>query len=411
MTESPFPLPLRPVHFVNTSRGTNQSRVKLYNERLVLSLIRSYGSLSKTEVAKRTGLSLQASSVIMQELERKELLVREKPLRGKVGQPSVPMSLNPTGAYSIGFKFGRRSADLVLMDFVGTVRRIVRETYAYPTPKELERFIRSGLKTITKELSLQQSDKICGLGIAAPFEMWNWEEEVGAPHDVIEAWRSYDIRERVEKLVPWPVHFCNDATAACGAELAFGSGARYANFLYVFFATLIGGGVVLNGSLYAGRAGYAGALGSVLVPGPRAGNGSTSRLLRRSSIYVLENMMKKEGKDPSILWKSPNNWSEVGRPLNTWINQACESLSLAIVSAISVIDFEAVIIDGSFPSSVRTAIVQRTREAFARLETEGVAPVEIVPGTIGSDARVLGAGSLPLLAGFARDRDLLFGGA
>src|SRR5258708_39537201 len=95
--------------------------------------------------------------------------------------------------------------------------------------------------------------------------MWGWEDEVWAPHEVQEAWGSYDITSEVERLVPWPVHFCNDATAACAAELAFGNRAGYTNFLYIFFATLIGGGVELNGSLYPGLAGYAGAFGSMPV--------------------------------------------------------------------------------------------------------------------------------------------------
>src|ERR1700750_122683 len=83
---------------VYSSRGTGQSGVKLYNERLILSLVRSHGRLSKTEIARRTGLSTQTSSVIMKHLERDGLLVREEPMRGKVGQPSIPMSLNPEGA-------------------------------------------------------------------------------------------------------------------------------------------------------------------------------------------------------------------------------------------------------------------------------------------------------------------------
>jgi predicted NBD/HSP70 family sugar kinase len=408
MPDSTIPSQLRRPRAVDISRGTNQSGVKLYNERLILSLIRSHGSLSKTDIAKRTGLSTQTSSVIMKQLENKGLLLREKPLRGKVGQPSIPMSLNPGGAYSIGLKFGRRSADLVLMDFVGTVHRVVRTTYAFPTPNELGRFIRSGLKRIIKDMPPRQIEKICGLGIAAPLEMWSWEAEVGTPHNVVEAWRSFDIRSEVEKLVPWPVHFCKDATAACGAELAFGNKARHANFLYVFFATLIGGGVVLDGSLYTGRAGYAGALGSVLIPDIDSKKRSAHRLIRQASIYILENMVKKDGKDPSLLWRSPDDWSAIGKPLDAWMQQASRSLSLAIGSAISVIDFEAVIIDGSFPKSVRSAVVQQTRLKFSQLETQGVAPVEIVEGMIGSDARVLGAASLPLLAGFASDRDLLF---
>ena len=34
------------------SRGTNQSGVRLYNERLVLSLVRRHGSLPKADIAR-----------------------------------------------------------------------------------------------------------------------------------------------------------------------------------------------------------------------------------------------------------------------------------------------------------------------------------------------------------------------
>jgi predicted NBD/HSP70 family sugar kinase len=398
----------RPPPTVDISRGTDQSGVKLYNERLVLSLIRSHGSLSKTEIARRTGLSTQTSSVIMKHLESDGLLVREEPMRGKVGQPSIPMSLNPEGAFSIGFKFGRRSASFVLMDLVGNVRRLQHTTYAYPVPAELERFVRSGLTEIAGHLDRNQTTRICGLGIAVPFQMWSWEAEIGTPHEVVQAWRTYDIKSEVEKLVPWPVHLCNDATAACAAELAFGNRARYANFFYVFFATLIGGGVVLDGSLYPGRAGYAGSFGSILVPDCGSSEKSAQRLIRRASIYLLENRLKDEGKDPSVLRESPEAWNGLGPILGGWIEQATASLSMAIGSAISVIDFEAVVIDGAFPNWVRSALVERTREKFRQMEMQGVAPVEIVEGQIGSEASVLGAASLPLLAGFSRDRDLLF---
>ncbi len=344
----------------------------------------------------------------MKHLESEGLLVREEPIRGKVGQPSIPMSLNPEGAFSIGFKFGRRSASFVLMDLVGNVRRLHRKTYAYPVPDELEQIVRLGLAEIAGDLDKDQTTRVCGLGIAVPFQMWSWEAEVGTPHKVVEAWRSYDIKSEIEKLVPWPVHLCNDATAACAAELAFGNRARYANFLYVFFATLIGGGIVLDGSLYPGRAGYAGSFGSVLVPDSNSAEKSVQRLIRCASIYLLENQLKREGKDPSLLRESPEAWSGLGAALDAWLEQATDSLSWAIGSAISVIDFEAIVIDGAFPPSVRSALVGRTREKFERMEMQGVAPVEIVAGQIGSEASVLGAASLPLLAGFARDRDLLF---
>ena len=105
------------------SRGTTQSGVRLYNERLALSLIRKHGSLPKAEIARLTGLSAQTVSVIVRQLEADQFLIKETPKRGKVGQPLVPFSLNPDGAYSIGLKVGRHSGDLILLDLTGKIRR------------------------------------------------------------------------------------------------------------------------------------------------------------------------------------------------------------------------------------------------------------------------------------------------
>lgn len=391
----------------DATKGTTQTGVKLYNERLVLSLVRAHGALSKGEVSRMTGLSAQASSVIMKQLESDGLLIKGDKQRGKVGQPSVPMSLNPEGAFSIGFKVGRRSADLTLMDMVGTPRQLIRMKYAYPTPEGLKAFIRDGVETIVDNLTRVQYRRIRGIGIAAPSEMWSWEEEVGAPHEVLEAWRHFDLKSEVEKIVPWPVHSYNDATAACAAELAFGEGRKYRDFLYIFFATLIGGGVVLDGSLYPGRQGYAGAIGSAPIATAEPGK-PAKRLIQCASIYLLERMISEDGGDPSVIWYNNTDWRDLGAVLDRWIEQTTDSLSLAIVAAISVIDFHHIVIDGGFPAHVRAEVVRRTREKVALLDTQGVAPVDIVEGGIGSDARVLGAASLPLLAEYARDRDVLF---
>ena len=46
------------------SGGANQARMRAYNERLVLSLIRRHGQLSKAEIARRSGLSAQAVTMV-----------------------------------------------------------------------------------------------------------------------------------------------------------------------------------------------------------------------------------------------------------------------------------------------------------------------------------------------------------
>lgn len=387
------------------SRGSNQTGVRAYNERLVMSLVRRHGGLAKAEIARLTGLSAQTVSVIMRALEKDGLLVRGVPLRGRVGQPLVPMHLDPEGAFSFGMKIGRRSADLVLMDFMGTVRAQLHEAFPYPTTGGMLRFAGKGTEKLVASLDARQRSRIAGVGLAIPFELWNWAEEVGAPAGAIEEWRSFDLAAKVAEILPYPVFLENDGTAACGAELAFGHGADYPDFLYLFIGSFVGGGIVLNNALYPGRTGNAGAIGSMPVPGP---NGQPVQLIEAASIFVLERMLKEQGIDPSPLWLSPDDWDDFGAPLEQWIADTAKALAHAIVAASSVIDFSAAIIDGGFPASVKARIVAATAAALPDLDLQGIAPPRIEAGAVGSNARAIGGASLPLFKRYLLDRNVLF---
>ena len=391
-------------------RGSNQGGMRLYNERLALSLIRQQGSLPKSEIARQTGLTAQTISVILKQLEIDGLVRKEKPLRGQVGQPRVPISLNPDGAYSFGLKIGRRSSDLVLMDFVGNVKRSIHETFAYPTPDGLKTFVRNGVTSMTKSLSQAQKTRLSGIGIATPFELWSWAEEVGAPGQVMDQWRTFDTRREIASLTGLKTELYNDATAACAAELFFGNPAHYQDFLYLYIGSFIGGGVVLGGNLFAGPTGNAGAIGSMPVP---VGNGSTGtrQLIAAASNYSLEKRLLAAGSDPTVIWRSPDDWGDLGSILDGWIDEISAAIAFAIVSAISVIDFSAVVIDGAFPAAVRHRIVSRTGDAIKRLDRQGLSPVELAEGTLGGNARAVGGASLPLLANFALDSEILLKGA
>ncbi|AMD60443.1 putative NBD/HSP70 family sugar kinase [Rhizobium sp. RAS22] len=390
---------------MDMSGGANQIGVRAYNERLVLSLVRRHGGLSKAEIARLCGLSAQTVSVIMRSLEKDGLLIRGERLRGRVGQPSTPMRLNPDAVFSFGVKIGRRSVDLVLMDFVGHIRLKLRRTYPYPLPEWILPFVIEGMAELESKLSPAERQKIAGVGIAAPFELWNWAQEVGAPQIEMERWRDVDIREGIAENVSYPVFLQNDATSACGAELVFGAGQNYTDFLYVFIGSFIGGGVVLNSALFSGKTGTAGAIGPLPVQGE---DGNTVQLLKIASIFVLENMLRERGIDPRPLWFSPDEWIDFGEPLESWIGKTAAALAQAVIAAASIIDFSSVIIDGGFPDWVRTRIVAATREALKRHDLQGVTLPEIVEGAVGSQARAIGGASLPLFSRYLIDQNVLF---
>ena len=119
-------------------------------------------------------------------------------------------------------------------------------------------------------------------------------------------------------------------------------------------------------------------------------------------------MLREDGRDPAILWRSPNDWGDIGFSLERWIEEASGSIAQAVAASAAVIDFSTAIIDGALPPGVRAALVARVTDRMAGIDTRGLSPIAVVAGSIGSDARALGGASLPLLANFALDRNVLF---
>ncbi len=383
-------------------RGSNQSGMRAHNERLVLSMVRKHGALAKSDLARITGLSAQTMSVIMRALEQDGLLVRGEPVRGRIGQPSVPMSLAADGAFFLGLKIGRRSVDLTLIDFLGHVRSSRRRVYRYPTPDAVIAFVQQALPQVTQVLSPGSRERIGGMGIAMPFQLWNWVTLIGAPQAEMDAWRHRDIQAELTALTHMPVYVQNDATAACGAELVFGTGDRPRDFLYFYFGSFIGGGLVLNGQLFTGRTGNAAGVGPLPVPGL---DGKMHRLLGVASMSTLAEAMDAAGENTDHLWEQHHVWNVSEQVLSDWMDSTADGLAWAILSATTLIELEAVLIDGWMPSDVRAEITRRTAAAFLRLDLAGVDVPLIREGTVGAEARSLGAAAIPLSQRYLIDQN------
>ena len=136
-------------------------------------------------------------------------------------------------------------------------------------------------------------------------------------------------------------------------------------------------------------------------------DGGIRQLIDIASIARLETMLAPPGRDGSHLWTSPDDWGEIGPELDQWLDTAGKALAYAIVSATAVIDFEAAIIDGWMPRSVRAALVAAVTAALPGIDAQGLRLPEIREGTVGIHARALGAASLPLSERFLIGSNLL----
>jgi len=388
-------------------RGSNQVGMRQFNERVVLQAIRLHGNLPKADIARLTRLTPQTVQIIIARLEADALVKKLAPVRGKVGQPSVPMALNPDGAFSVGIKIGRRSMDMLLLDFAGQVRERMSLAYTFPDPDTLFGEIETRLNTLTQALPVKLRARLHGVGIAAPLALGGWQRLLGIGPRQAAKWTDIDIRARVALMTELPVELMKDTAAACVAELVAGRGRSIGSFLYVFIDTFIGGGLVVDSHLRSGLHGNAGAIGSLSLGLARAGrSGAPHQLLSEASLINLEARYCAAGLEANAAGDARALTGPWAPHTDAWLRDAGPAVAFAANSAACLLDLDGVIIDGSFSRELLVAVLDSVNHSLDRYDWEGVARPVVLEGTIGSDARAMGGALLPLYANFAPDRDL-----
>ena len=379
--------------------------LRAFNERLMISAIRQAGALSKAEMARTTGLSGQAATVIVNSLLDEGLLVKREKVRGRIGKPFTPIALNPEGAYSLGVKIGRRSLEVLLVDFCGDIVASRTIPYHAPFPSQTMAMAMDTALELMDSLKRSLRARIVGLGVAMPWVLHEWFDVLGLEREAIAAWREIDVAAELEAATGLSASLYNDATAACAAEMIAGDRISRRSALYIYLGTFVGGGVVIGGRLYRGEQLNAGALGSMPI-GDTDGAGNPLQLIHQASVIDLERALAAAGFDESEMLDSVGT-QDPEDVFSAWLERAVEALSRAVVSAMSVVDFETVVIDGLLRPDWRRRVVDGVAGAYGKFDCTGLSPIEIATGSIGPKARVLGAALLPLIGRFSPDTELL----
>ena len=384
-------------------RGSNHVGMRQFNERTVLRAIRHHGAMPKADLARLTQLTSQTVATIVNRLSDDGLLVKQARIRGKIGQPSVPLALNPEGAFSVGIQIGRRSLEVVVTDFLGHMRHQWQHLYPYPAPHDVLAKIQEGLQRMQHSMDKQWS-RVVGIGLSAPLALHLWGDVMGEPaKQVLAQWEQVDLLTQVQQLTDLPIEFAKDTTAACVAELVQGHGRDIENFLYVFVGTFVGGGLVLDGHIINGRRGNAGAIGSMPMS-TQSHHGL--QLLELASGWQLEQALIQAGHDPLLVQQDAIVQDAYAQWVQPWLQQASHALAASMAAASALLDLDAVVVDGSLSPLLMQALMAHAEQALNAQRFDGLHQPLLLKGQVGGHARALGASLLPLHAQFFPDMDI-----
>jgi glucokinase len=192
-----------------------------------------------------------------------------------------------------------------------------------------------------------------------------------------------------------PTAVVYDGHAGALGEYRHGAGRGTRNMAFLIVGTGIGGGLVLDGRLYQGSRGIAGAAGWMIVD-PRAAAAPLARqigaLEAAAAGPAIETAAGRPARDAAIAAAAGDASCRAA------VEDAAQAFAHAVVSIVSLLDLDVVVLGGGVGSGL-DVFTSRAREAVGELaQPASRGTVRIVPAALGGDAFLLGAVS-PVLPG------------
>lgn len=268
-TRAPSSTPPAPKHqqtarSIGSRRGpaANQYDLGSFNEATIIETIRQAGTISRTEISDLTGLTQQSVSRILRNLlERGMLAEGEQERLERVGKPRTPVRLRAEAAHAAGVLVDPELLTCVLADLNGDViERRSLELSADTTPTDLVDAIGERIDDMVAASGIDIGTFL-GTGVATPGPITPGGELLELPLSA--QWRNVPLRAMLEERLDGPVVVAKDGEAAALGERWIGRTRRSGDFVYLYFGTGIGSGLVLNGDVYRGMSSNAGEFGQL----------------------------------------------------------------------------------------------------------------------------------------------------
>jgi len=248
--------------------------------------------------------------------------------------------------------------------------------------------------------------KVAGIGVGIPGQADQTRGTVFFAPNL--HWRDVPLVEYLRSRTILPVYLENDANAAAMGEQWLGAGRGSVNMVMITIGTGIGGGLILNGSLYSGTNGSAGEVGHMVIDpdGPLCSCGRRGCLETLTSAAAMVRMAKEaidQGKK-TILAREENLEARdivmaaqaEDKVALLIIDVAARYLGMGLGNVINLFNPDTIVIGGGVSEAGDILFEPLRREAVTRSLEVPARVVKIVPAELGNDAGCIGAARLVL---------------
>lgn len=338
---------------------TNPQEVGVQNEKAILHLIRKYGPMSRADISRKIGLSKPTVSVAVEKLLQRGLITEDSVSKDydKVGRKPLILELNMQAAYFLCFDIGGTNISFGLSNLDGEI--LSRKTVSTPNNwNSIVEFIKQQFKNVEKWSSVS-SNKIKAISLGVPGVVDPDKGIVSfAPN--IHGSEKFNLKSVLAQEIPIPLFIENDVNLAALGEFRERK-KQYSNLVYLTIGTGIGGGIILDNTLYRGAWNHAGEIGWLIndknylagYPGyPRSAQGYLEQVASGPSLIKKVNRKASDSEPPFSSEQdgfTSENIAElytIGGNAKKVVDDWTEEIAVAICNICAMLDPGAIVLGG-----------------------------------------------------------------
>lgn len=363
-----------------TNKTYNIELVKERNRTVVLELLNSKGTSTRSEISDITGLTNATITNIVNELISKDLVEEVGTVDGKLGRKRKLIKIKEDAFYVIGIEFGVNIVRTGIFNIKGKkINSIEKEINSYGRPTDV---LKNLILIIDELINNSKVDfyKIKGMGIAMPGLIDSQKRILRSVHP-FPLLKEYPLVEQLEEHYEKTIWLENDANGAVLGEKWFGHGKKFNNYVFIVGDSGIGAGIIINGKLYSGTSNSAGEIGHTVI---------TKDLIPLESFGGLSRLADEFNLPLEIILNESKKSDEIKKA----IDEISKFLALGIVNLVNTIDPEAVILGGRI-LKVGNSVIREIKKIVEQYTFSNEIP-EILVATKKEDAILSGAASIAI---------------
>lgn len=390
---------------------TTASSASLLSEKEghVARLIREAGTISRSDLGRRSGLGRPSLTAALATLERVGLVSEVGAGASTGGRPPALVRFERSAGYVVGIELGATSVDVAIGDLLATPVHHAAATIDVTDGPDIVLKVICELIDALLEQGSVSAGQIGGLGIGLPGPVeFNSVRQVSPP--IMRGWDRFPVREFFENRYGWPIFIDNDVNLMALGEAA--GGVRSDNFLYVKLGSGIGCGIMCGGRLHRGHNGSAGDIGHTAVGGSTtpchcgnvgcleavAGGHALARAASELAGSVPNSQLSRIGSAAGALTAV-----DIGTALRNGdmaavelIKSAGASIGEVLAGLVNFFNPSLIILGGGLINVGDLLIAAIRQSVYRRSLPLATRDLSVVTGALGSTAGVVGASALVL---------------